>query len=151
MFCSGNFLEHLRKLRFITKITSMVQLPCTSPPIPFGQHIKVGSVRDVSFTYLRILFQHKKNTSLSDGKFSDGRICLMKNTPKGTFTKMIIWSSNIFILPCFCQNFERKTIALLATFHISVFIKIILVMAEIQTRSNAYFDYFVHGSIITDN
>ena len=60
MFCSENFLEHLRKLRFITKITSMVQLPCTSPPIPFGQHIKVGSVRDVSFTYLRILFQHKK-------------------------------------------------------------------------------------------
>ena len=31
------FSEYLlRKLRFITKITSMVQLPCTSPPISFG-------------------------------------------------------------------------------------------------------------------
>ena len=29
-------------------------------PIPFGQPIRVGSVRDTSFTHLRILFQHKK-------------------------------------------------------------------------------------------
>ena len=29
-------------------------------PIPFGLPIRVGSVRDTSFTYLRILFQQKK-------------------------------------------------------------------------------------------
>ena len=50
----------LRKLRFITKITSIVQLPYTSPPYPFGPLIRLCSVRDTSFTYLRILFQHKK-------------------------------------------------------------------------------------------
>ena len=52
----------VRKLRFITKITSIVQLPYTSfpPPIPSVPPIRVGSVRDTSFIYLRILFQHKK-------------------------------------------------------------------------------------------
>ena len=55
------FSEYLfRKLRLITKITSFVQLPYTSPTIPFGPSIRVGSVRDTSFTYLRIIFQHKK-------------------------------------------------------------------------------------------
>ena len=55
------FLEYLlRKLRFITKITSIVQLPFTSPPSPLDRTIRVSSVRDTSFTYLRILFQHKK-------------------------------------------------------------------------------------------
>ena len=58
------FSEYLlRKLRFITKITSIVQLPYTSPPpppIPFGLPIRVVSVRDTSFTYLRILSQHRK-------------------------------------------------------------------------------------------
>ena len=29
-------------------------------PIPFGLPIRVGSVRDTSFTYLRIIFQHTK-------------------------------------------------------------------------------------------
>ena len=58
------FLEYLlRKLQVITKITSIVLLPYTSPPIPFELLIRVGSVRDPSFTYLRILFQHKKNNS----------------------------------------------------------------------------------------
>ena len=52
------FSEYLlRKLRFITTI---VQLPYTSPPISFEPPIRVGSVRDTSFAYLRILFQHKK-------------------------------------------------------------------------------------------
>ena len=55
------FSEYLlRKLQFITKTTSIVQLPYTSPPIPFGPLIRMVSVRDTSFTYLRILFQLKK-------------------------------------------------------------------------------------------
>ena len=55
------FSEYLlRKLRFITKTTSIVQLPYTSPPVPFGPPIRMVSVRDTSFTYLRILFQLKK-------------------------------------------------------------------------------------------
>ena len=32
-------------------------------PISFGPPIRVGFVRDTSFTYLRILFQRKKNNS----------------------------------------------------------------------------------------
>ena len=52
------FSEYLlRKLRLITKITSIVQLPYT--PIPFGPPIRVGFVRDTSLTYLRILFNTK--------------------------------------------------------------------------------------------
>ena len=37
-----------------------VQLPCTFPPPSLWTPIRVGSVRDTSFTNLRILFQHKK-------------------------------------------------------------------------------------------
>ena len=51
---------------FIEKITINYESPvyCTVTlhlsPIPFGPPIRVGSVRDSSFTYMRILFQHKK-------------------------------------------------------------------------------------------
>ena len=60
------FSEYLlRKLRFITEITSIVQLPYTSPLIPYSRPLGwVGSVRNTSFTYLRILFQHKKQNKI---------------------------------------------------------------------------------------
>ena len=59
MFWFSEYL--LRKLRFITKITSIVQLPYVHlSPIPFRPPIRVGSVIDTLFTYLRILFLHKK-------------------------------------------------------------------------------------------
>ena len=52
---------------FIEKITIYYEIHVYSavtlhlpPPIPFGPPIRVGFVRDTSFTYLRILFQHKK-------------------------------------------------------------------------------------------
>ena len=55
------FSEYLlRKLRLITKIMSIVQLPYTSPPIPFVPLIRVGFVKDTSSTYLRIFLQHLK-------------------------------------------------------------------------------------------
>ena len=59
------FSEYLlRKLRFFKKIPSIVQLPYTSPPIPFGPPIRVSSVRDTSFTYLRLLSQHKNKQKI---------------------------------------------------------------------------------------
>ena len=53
----GIFIE---KIIIYYKITSVVQFPYTSPPIPFGLPIRVSSVRNTSFTYLRILFEQKK-------------------------------------------------------------------------------------------
>ena len=55
------FSEYLlRKLRLITKIPSIVQLPYTLPPIPYGPPIWMCFVRDTSLAYLRIHFQHQK-------------------------------------------------------------------------------------------
>ena len=65
------FSEYLlRKLRFIT---SIVQLPYTSPSIPFGPPIRVVSVSDTFFTYLRILFQHKKIIVFTKNGENQGR------------------------------------------------------------------------------
>ena len=53
---------------FIEKIMinyeNLVYCPVTLhlSPISFGPPIRVGSVRDTSFTYLRIFFQHTKNS-----------------------------------------------------------------------------------------
>ena len=52
---NGENYDLLRKSRAYCTVTLHLS------PIPFGPLIKVGSVMDTSFTYLRILFQHKKN------------------------------------------------------------------------------------------
>ena len=54
---------------FVEKITSYYEnsVYCTVTlhlsPISFGPPIRVGFVRDTAFTYLRILFQHKKKNN----------------------------------------------------------------------------------------
>ena len=53
------FVKIFKFSEYLLYCTSIVQLPYTFPPIRFGQPIRVGSVRDTSFTYLRILLQHK--------------------------------------------------------------------------------------------
>ena len=53
----GKFIE-----KIMINYENHVYCPVTLhlSPIPFGQPICVGFVKDTSFTYLRIIFQHKK-------------------------------------------------------------------------------------------
>ena len=71
---------------------AIVQLPYTSPPIPFGPPIRVGSVRDTSFTYLRILFQHKKQKKIivfTKNSENQGR-SLSSSDPSGGFYVVLV-------------------------------------------------------------
>ena len=59
-FIFGIFIEKITIYYENHVYSAQMQLPYTSPPIAFGLPIRVASVRDTSFTYLTILFKHKK-------------------------------------------------------------------------------------------
>ena len=100
---------------FIEKITIYYENHVS--PIPFEPPIRVGSVRDTSFTYLRILFQKNKNDSFYQKWWKPGLIPITKpplwpptwegGILVGTRSPLIFWDT---FPPYLRMLFQQKTI-----------------------------------------
>ena len=98
LFCFSEYLS--RKLRFITKIPSIVQLPYTSPPNHFGPPIWVGSVREYTFfTCLRILKKSEnQGRSLPSRGGSSTRSPLIFWVTFPTYPRMLFQQKTFFAI-----------------------------------------------------
>ena len=99
---------------FIEKITIYYENPVYytvtlhPSPIPFGQPIRVGSVRNTSFANLRILFQHKKTIVFTKNGENQGRS--LSSPPiwwsSSTRSPLIFWDT---FPPYLIMLFQQKT------------------------------------------